>query len=222
MGKRRQFLIAIVGGSGAGKTWLAFRLESALARGALRLSLDDFYRDLSSISIAERSQVNFDDPAAIDWALLQTVLDRLDEGKAATAPRYDFTTHTRKAGTVEVGPSECVLLEGLWVLHPPWLRRRVQFSVYLDRPAEERLRYRIERDTSERERTEASVRRQFEEHVQPMHARFVEPQRAWASCCMASPVDAATVKKVEDEVRALLARGQPASRLPSPSYGSPP
>ena len=41
--------VAVVGGSGSGKTWLAEKLAAALAPRAARLSLDDFYRDLSAL-----------------------------------------------------------------------------------------------------------------------------------------------------------------------------
>jgi ABC-type glutathione transport system ATPase component len=45
--------VAVVGGSGSGKTWLAEKLAAALAPRAERLSLDDFYRDLSQLPLAE-------------------------------------------------------------------------------------------------------------------------------------------------------------------------
>ena len=44
----KKYTIAIVGGSGAGKTWLADRLETELG-GAGRLAQDDFYRDQSHL-----------------------------------------------------------------------------------------------------------------------------------------------------------------------------
>ena len=47
-------LIAIVGGSGSGKTWLAGRLAEEFGGEAGRLSLDDFYLDLSHLPPAER------------------------------------------------------------------------------------------------------------------------------------------------------------------------
>src|SRR5689334_19369399 len=43
----KPLLVAIVGGSGSGKTWLAKKLQAALGDRAARLSLDDFYRDRS-------------------------------------------------------------------------------------------------------------------------------------------------------------------------------
>ena len=57
-------LIAIVGGSGSGKSWLAQRLADQFGADAGLLSLDDFYCDLSHLSPEEREQTNFDHPSA--------------------------------------------------------------------------------------------------------------------------------------------------------------
>ncbi len=50
--------IAIVGGSGSGKSWLANRLANQLGRRVARLSQDDFYADRSRLTIAQRKLVN--------------------------------------------------------------------------------------------------------------------------------------------------------------------
>ena len=60
-------LIALVGGSGAGKSWLADRLCQEFGDEATSLSLDDFYCDLSHLMPSEREKINFDHPDAIDW-----------------------------------------------------------------------------------------------------------------------------------------------------------
>src|SRR5947207_746191 len=67
-------LVAIVGGSGSGKTWLADRLQHSFGKRAARLSLDDFYRDLSALPHSRRTRVNFDDPRAIDWPRVENAL----------------------------------------------------------------------------------------------------------------------------------------------------
>ena len=76
-------LIAIVGGSGAGKTWLARRLELQLQPAVSRLSLDDFYLDRSSLSERQRESLNYDHPRAIDWARLEKTLQNCRTGKSS-------------------------------------------------------------------------------------------------------------------------------------------
>ncbi|MEO8616389.1 MAG: uridine kinase [Luteolibacter sp.] len=181
-------LIAVVGGSGSGKTWLAAKLAGWFGGEAVHLCLDNFYRDLGHLSGPEREDVNFDDPGAIDWDALQTVLESLERGEVAQVPVYDFAEHVRKRDFVEVESRRVVVLEGLWLLHPEWLREKFALSVFVDCPEEVRLLRRMERDVITRGRTEESVRKQFAEHVQPMHARFVEPQRERSMLCVSSPL----------------------------------
>jgi uridine kinase len=190
--------IAVVGGSGSGKSWLSAEIGAWLGDEAGLLSLDDFYRDLSHLPDAERELVNFDDPAAIDWDALREVLESLARGKVGQIPIYDFATHTRRSQTRSFAPPRFVVLEGLWLLHPEWLREKFVLSVFVDCPEEERLRRRVERDVMERGRTAESVRQQFAQHVQPMHEQFVEPQRPWATRRVHSPLS-------QDEQAALVA-----------------
>jgi uridine kinase len=140
------------------------------------LSLDDFYRDLSGLSPRERARTNFDHPAAIEWHLFQDCLQRLQRGEVVALPRYDFTTHTRRARPRLWRPKPIVLLDGLWLLHRPALRRLYDLSVFCACPPEVRLARRLARDQRERGRSRASILRQFRMHVAPMHDRFVEPQ----------------------------------------------
>lgn len=190
--------IGVVGGSGPGKTWLARNLQAGLGASCGHLSLDDFYQDLSQLPFEQRELVNFDDPKAIDWNSLRQVLDCLGRGEDAQIPIYDFSTHSRHPQTRRLDACRWLVVEGLWPFHEPWLREKLSLSVYVDCPEEERLRRRIERDVVERGRSEESVRKQFGEHVQPMHALFVEPQRFHAMHCMDSPMTL-------DECEALLA-----------------
>src|SRR5690242_20303132 len=93
--KLRPVLVAIVGGSGSGKTWLTPRLVQALAPHAIRLCLDDFYRDRSHLTLPQRCRLNFDHPRAIDWTRLEQVLRGLLAGRKVRVPCYDFTIHSR-------------------------------------------------------------------------------------------------------------------------------
>lgn len=182
--------IAVVGGSGSGKTWLADHLGTLTGTAPQRICQDDFYRDLSHLSEEERDGVNFDDPAAIDWETMGAVLDTLHEGKAAELPVYDFSTHTRSSSTHHIEPSELIIIDGLWLLHHSWLREKFSLSIFVDCPENLRLARRLERDVRERGRSEESVLRQFSEHVAPMHDLFVEPQREWADLVLPSPMSA--------------------------------
>ena len=173
-------LVAIVGGSGSGKTWFAKKLQAALGRQATRLSLDDFYRDRSRLSPARRARLNFDHPRAIDWPGVERALHDLLAGRPARIPNYDFKTHCRRDHEKLLPPKPVVLMDGLWLLHRRSLRRLFALRIFIDCPARTRLRRRLARDRRSRGRTAAAVREQFCETVDPMHARFVAPQQSRA------------------------------------------
>lgn len=169
-----------------------------LGEDGVHLSLDHFYRDLSHLPIAERQRVNFDDPEAIDWDSLRDVITSFERGEIAQVPVYNFAQHAREAESAELKCRPFVVVEGLWLLHQKWLREKFAISVFVECPEEMRLERRVKRDAITRGRTEGSIRKQFSEHVQPMHARFVEPQRALATHHVTSPL-------LEAELDQLLA-----------------
>lgn len=198
--------IAIVGGSGSGKTWLAEKLCAELGAVAARLSLDDFYRDQSHLAPAARAAVNFDDPAAIDWAAARAVASALAQGEVAQVPSYDFATHTRRKAARPFAPRPLIIWDGLWLLHEPGLRENFSFSVFVDCDQAERLRRRSERDVRERGRTPESVRLQFLSLVQPMHEKFVQPQRTAADRTVASPIAPAELAGLVQQLAELAGR----------------
>jgi uridine kinase len=200
-------LVAITGGSGAGKTWLADRLGVLLGHRAGRVSQDSFYRDWSHLPPAERGGVNFDHPDALDWDEFASVLGELRGGRACRLPAYDFQTHTRRAGGEFLQPRTLVIVDGLWLLHRPEIRRQFDLTLFIHCPEDERLRRRIARDTVERGRTEDSVRDQFETAVSPMHGRFVSPQAAHADLLLHSPCREAEVLQMQERLSRLVRLG---------------
>lgn len=199
--------IAITGGSGAGKTWLADRLQRVLGTTAARLSLDDFYLDGSSLPPADRAKVNFDHPDAIDWPFFEGVLRNCCDGRSTRVPRYDFATHRRLPFAAHFMPAPLVLVEGLWLLWQPQVHELFDLIIFLECPAQLRLARRLARDVAERSRSEESVRAQFKKSVAPMHDRFVAPQARWADLTLTTPVSETGFNQLRELLERDLLRG---------------
>lgn len=196
--------VAIVGGSGSGKSWLTDRLQKVFGDKAARVSLDDFYRDRSQLSSRRRMQINFDHPRAIDWPMVEQFLRASRSGGPAHLPRYDFKTHTRQSSREAWWPRPLVFMDGLWLLIRPALRKLFDFSIYIDCPAGLRLRRRLERDVAHRGRSRASIQKQFRTAVAPMHERFVAPQIRWADVVIRQPLRDTEVRHLSDQLWTLL------------------
>jgi uridine kinase len=201
--EQRTCVVAIVGGSGAGKTWLANRLIAQLEDEATRLSLDDFYLDRSDLDQKQREKLNFDTPEAIDWPVLGEVLVRCRQGELSLpVPRYDFNTHTRSQTSQAMEIKPVLVVEGLWLFHRPELRELFDLKVFVECPRDLRFCRRMERDVLERGRTAGSVTEQFKKTVAPMHERHVQPQARWADEIICSPPTEEDVQRVVQLVKA--------------------
>lgn len=199
--KRKPLLVAIIGGSGSGKTWLAEQLGAELGASAARLALDDFYRDCSHVPMEKRGQINFDHPRAIDWAEFERVLGACLAGKTVRVPSYDFETHSRRARPRLFRPRQIILVDGLWLIHRRALRRLFGVSIFLKCSQQMRLKRRLARDLLNRGRSAASVCEQFRLTVAPMHGRFVEPQAQWAQWVIREIPTACRVKQLAEKLR---------------------
>lgn len=198
-------LIALVGGSGAGKSWLADRLCREFGDEATSLSLDDFYRDRSNFPPAERARINFDHPDSIDWPLFEGVVRDLQRGISVLAARYSFVFHTRLTEWDQISPRPFIFVEGLWLLWPPQVRQLFNLRVFLNCSESLRWERRLARDLVERGRSAEAIHEQFWKRVAPMHTRFVEVQKPQADLVLEQPITHLELGKLAATIRALRA-----------------
>jgi len=198
------YLVAVVGGSGAGKGWLVERLCRVVGEHACRLQLDDFYRDRSHLPPSRRARLNFDVPDAIDWDWAERVLLDCRAGESTTLPSYDFATHTRCSQCRHWLPRSLVFVDGLWLLRPPAIRRLFDLKIYLDTPTDLRCTRRLARDVVERGYSRDMVDRQLRTAVLPMHSRYVEPQKKYADIVLKQPFEEAQLAELADRMWTML------------------
>ncbi len=177
-------IIAITGGSGAGKTTLAHALARRL--DAMVIAEDDYYFCASTIAGFNAATHNFDAPSAKDHALLRSHLALAKSGAGFDKPRYDLITHRRLPETEPVAPSAMLIVEGIHLLAGDELRALFDLSVFIEADEALRLGRRMIRDVESRGRAPRTVLAQFLSNVRPMHQDYVEPQRAFADMVLTS------------------------------------
>jgi uridine kinase len=203
-------MVAIGGCSGSGKTTLARRLAEKL--GGVHFHFDHYYRDLGHLSLEERAELNFDDPAMLEQALLLEQLTALGRGEWIEQPVYDFAAHTRLAGRTEkLRAGRLLVVEGIFALYFEAALPRFDLRVFVETPEAVCLQRRIRRDTGERGRSETSVRAQWARTVQPSAERFVLPTRAHADLIVRGDGDLEqSLRSVIEELEGRRARIQAA------------
>ena len=195
--------IGIGGGTGAGKTTVARQITDGVDDVRV-LPLDNYYRDRSSLSPAERSRVNYDHPDAFDWELVRAHLDALAAGEAVEMPQYDFTEHRRTDETVRVGPGEVVVVEGILALYDDAVGERLDLRLYVETDADVRVLRRIQRDVEERGRELAGVVEQYLTTVKPMHEQFVQPTKRDADLIIPEGANEKAVALLRERIEAAV------------------
>lgn len=173
-------LIGIAGGTGSGKTTLAQCMVRELGQQVTVLEHDWYYLDRSALPPSGREAINYDEPAALDNALLAQHLAQLRAGHSIECPQYDFGSHTRRSSTRRVAPSRIVAVEGILLFAIAELRDAFDLRIFVDTDDDIRLLRRIRRDLSERQRDIDSVEQQYYGSVRPMHLLHVAPSKRHA------------------------------------------
>lgn len=174
-------VILLGGGSASGKTYVLKKVLEKLPQDKVAcVSIDDYYKDFSSLPMEERAKQNFDHPKAFDWKLMNEQFKALKNGESIEKPIYDFTIHGRSNKTEKVEPKELIIIEGIMALVNKELRDLGDLKVYINASRERRLVRRIERDQKERGRTYESIIEQYFSTVLPMYEEIIAPSQYYA------------------------------------------
>lgn len=174
-------IVLIGGGTASGKTYVTDQVMKRLGTDRItHMSLDDYYKDQTSIPLADRTRINYDHPKAFDWKLMETQLLDLKAGKAIKKPIYDFKIHNRSGSFETIVPKELVMVEGIMALVNARIRRIGNLKVFVNASRERRFLRRLERDQKERGRSRESVISQYFGSVLPMYEEVIQPSSIYA------------------------------------------
>ena len=174
-------IIAVAGGTGSGKSYLARNLANTYPRKEiLIIEQDSYYRDISYLEYEDRCKQNFDHPDAIDSILIENHLKKLLSGKTIYSPRYNFFKHLREKKGKKIKQRPIIIMEGILLLHYIRLHKFYALKVFVETPEQIRINRRMERDIQFRGRTKESIEKQYYSTVKPMHEKFVQPSKYYS------------------------------------------
>ena len=174
-------IIAVAGGTGSGKSYLAKNLANTYPKKEiLIIEQDSYYKDISNLDYEDRCKQNFDHPNAIDSILIENHLKQLLSGKTIYSPKYNFFKHLRQKEGEKTTQRPIIIMEGILLLHYIKLHKFYTLKVFVETPEHIRINRRIERDIQFRGRTKNSIEKQYYSTVKPMHEKFVQPSKSFS------------------------------------------
>ncbi len=169
MKSKERVLIAVAGGSGSGKTFIAGELSSWMPEVTI-FTLDDYYKDREWI--VKNLNSNFDDPAAIDLDLARTHLISLKNGETIMRPERSLEKGY-VIGHHEVKPCRLIVVEGIFTLNEK-LSDLFDYSIFIEANLHGKLLRRLMRDIGKTGQDFEGILLQYVSTVQPMYEKYIE------------------------------------------------
>ena len=178
-------VIGIAGGSGSGKTTLMKRLVEQFGDDVTVVSHDNYYRRHDELTYEERSQINYDEPAALETDLMAYHLDCLRQGQAIDCPVYDYAAHNRSDETIRIEPRKVIIVEGIHSFYDSRLREMMDLRLFVRVDSDICLLRRIQRDINERGRDIDNISMQYTTTVKPMFDQYIRNYEQYADVIVA-------------------------------------
>lgn len=143
----KPYIVGVAGGTGAGKSTLAFGLQDLFTGRVTILHLDDYFKPADQVQEIEGMKV-WDHPESLFLNKMIADLKKLRRGESAEvmtkSPRLNPTFYeTYKRIPVRHDAADIIVVEGFLVLAIPEIREQLDLKIYLDAPFEVHLSRRV-------------------------------------------------------------------------------
>ena len=177
-------IIAIAGGTGAGKSTVAFALRDKYPDKISIVHLDDYHPVGARRAIVPMmaGMQNWDHPEALEWDALIVDLKKIKHGETLNIQSKNDNLVERSQDEnieeketprfpVTIEPRPIIILEGYLSLWHPELREMLDYSFFLDVPHDTRIKRRTK-----------FLNPDYEQKILiPMHEQYVEPTKEFAN-----------------------------------------
>ena len=178
----KPFVIGICGGSGSGKTTLLRKLKNTLGQERVSVfTMDNYYLPKEQQAKDKNNVINFDLPTALDEKKLNEDLSAIVGGQNIEVKEYFFNAPVNHTKTILIHPKEILIVEGLFLFHFEFVKKMLDFSIYVEVSPKHQLSRRIERDQKTRGYSKEDITYQWYEHVVPCFEKYILPYKHEAS-----------------------------------------
>jgi len=132
-------IIFLGGPSSSGKTTSSRKLAlflSALGKNTIKISMDDYYKELEEIKLDEKGQRDFESLDALDIKLFKEQMSDLLNGKEVVLPKYAFNISAKSFNSdpIMMKKDDILIIEGLHCLNEVVsenIEKRYKYKVYV-------------------------------------------------------------------------------------------
>lgn len=149
----KPIFIGITGASASGKTKFCEDLKAKFNAEGISCTIvnaDHYYHHTPNLSSEERNRTNFCEPDAIDFELLEKHLQDLATGHTISRPCYNITTCSREETTLQLNPSQVILVEGLVIFSSDTIKDLCSLKIFINTKLDICLHRKLLRDKNDR------------------------------------------------------------------------
>ena len=197
----RPFLIGICGGQSSRKYFLLEKISQSIGSEfkICKISIVNYYKNLSEKDYKHKESYNFDKPEAIDFDLLYSDLELLLNKKPTKLPKYDIITCIRKDKQEEVNLCHVIIVEGIFAFYDERIRNIMDLKIYIDVDKDIQLSRIIFRDIFEKGRDLQPIIEKYHKYIKPCYIKYILPTRKYADIIL---------QKISDETTAIEIVGE--------------